>query len=262
MRTLIFIRGLNTWGDDFVRLGPVKIGRMEHLLKSAFQAHDIRLVSLKDLGVGTIEDHVKRASRSIEQLESKGLIQGDLHLLGHSAGGLFARALVHEPQFKTRVRSLITFGTPHRGTRLAELAFDFQQTRPKTYQGMKTFGYDIAKKLQHLKELKSSSLEKFNQKFLDIPGCRYSSFVLSLPEQDLSWPLRSLQILRSDPLREPSDGIVEESSQAWGEVLDHLPLDHLCQLGFNFYLSPPLRRKAQKHFKALVERVALETLKN
>jgi len=46
----------------------------------------------------------------------------DLHIIGHSKGGLIARKYVQEYGGQRRVRSVITLGTPHHGTPTAAIA--------------------------------------------------------------------------------------------------------------------------------------------
>jgi len=53
-------------------------------------------------------------------LESTGKRQ--VHLICHSQGGLDCRRLVAEPGYAQKVSSLITIGTPHHGTPVADLA--------------------------------------------------------------------------------------------------------------------------------------------
>ena len=43
------------------------------------------------------------------------------HLVGHSIGGLVARAFVHIHNCHQRVNSIITIGTPHRRTFVANI---------------------------------------------------------------------------------------------------------------------------------------------
>ncbi len=48
----------------------------------------------------------------------------NIHLVGHSAGGVVARLIVVNNKFP-KIKSLITIATPHFGTRRAEMALDF-----------------------------------------------------------------------------------------------------------------------------------------
>ena len=49
--------------------------------------------------------------------------RGPVILIGHSMGGLFIRCLLADPDMAKNVLAAVTLGTPHRGSKLAALAF-------------------------------------------------------------------------------------------------------------------------------------------
>ena len=63
-----------------------------------------------------VADRARDLKRFIEQ----NVPTGPLHLVGHSMGGLDARYMITKLGMDSRVRSLTTIGTPHRGTAFAD----------------------------------------------------------------------------------------------------------------------------------------------
>jgi pimeloyl-ACP methyl ester carboxylesterase len=63
---------------------------------------------------------VKRLEQLIAQMEERFPDKPPI-LIGHSLGGLVARACVHSPKNPSRVGGVITLGTPHQGSRMAAL---------------------------------------------------------------------------------------------------------------------------------------------
>ena len=65
------------------------------------------------------ETEAARLAARLRQLMPPG---APMCFLGHSLGGLMARWLACQPDFRDRTRCLVTLGTPHQGSALARLA--------------------------------------------------------------------------------------------------------------------------------------------
>ncbi len=68
----------------------------------------------------SFEDLVQDCTRALHQAASAHPEAG-LIVIGHSLGGLILRQTLCDPGVKSRVRALITLGTPHQGTRAARM---------------------------------------------------------------------------------------------------------------------------------------------
>ncbi len=82
--------------------------------------HVFEAVNLEPM-LGTIDDYVpavEAAVQRVTQLTGQAPV-----LLCHSMGGLVARAWLRSAQDDTRVHRVITIGTPHQGTALADFAY-------------------------------------------------------------------------------------------------------------------------------------------
>ena len=72
---------------------------------------------------GTTQDHAERLSRAIERvLEANGIPDGQVDLIAHSRGGIVSRLALNDAFTARRVATLVTVGTPHRGTVTARYA--------------------------------------------------------------------------------------------------------------------------------------------
>lgn len=80
---------------------------------------------------GSIDDFAQQLARCIDRvLGETGARQ--VVLVGHSMGGMVARACLRLPDMTHRIARLITIGSPHHGSRHAHLAFgaDGRELRP------------------------------------------------------------------------------------------------------------------------------------
>jgi len=128
-RPLILVHGLradaSTWSNY------ESLARAEHGLWRAFAVGDGQAPGKMDTGgrLGTlvplpIELNAERMMTYVESLrEQHGIPRFDI--VSHSMGGLISRyyvsALMTEQQGQTLIKSLVTLGTPHEGTRCASL---------------------------------------------------------------------------------------------------------------------------------------------
>ena len=110
---IYFFRGLNSAGDEILRLGPVPFGPYsKRLLKALPQ---LTCINVEGLGRGSIEEMGEKAFGFLKQDALFHILDRPIHFFGHSMGGLIARYLVHDQEIRERVTSVVTLGTPHRG---------------------------------------------------------------------------------------------------------------------------------------------------
>ena len=64
---VIFIHGLNTFGDDLIHMGPLNFGPMVQGWRPRLEEIGCEVHSLKEMGFGLIEDQVERAMKQIER---------------------------------------------------------------------------------------------------------------------------------------------------------------------------------------------------
>ena len=153
-------------------------------------------------------------------------------VVAHSLGGLDARYALARLGLASRVRTLGTIGTPHRGTPLADLATDGPLSVAR--RALATLGLP----LHALDWLSTSALERFNKEVPDMPGVRYACVVGGLRDERTAVPLAILAphaYLRR--VAGANDGLVPVASQYWGETLAEIEADHFAQIGWKIGLS-------------------------
>ena len=148
-----------------------------------------------------------------------------VHLIGHSMGGLDARALLADPAWDGRILSLTTIATPHLGSGIA----DFAKLRVgKIFNLLERLGVNH----QGFLDLSPRAMAEFNQQ-VPVPGNVPVFSIAGDPDpDDVCWPLRRLHAALGE-IEGPNDGLVSvESATALGQVLPNWPVDHLRQMNW------------------------------
>lgn len=146
-------------------------------------------------------------------------------IVAHSLGGLDARWALARGD-ATRVRALITIGTPHRGTPIADAFARGPAGQLRRALARLGFGTDA------VDWLTTERLARFNDEVPDVPGVRYASIVAATADRRRVHPL--LRVTHAYlSAHGPSDGVVPGASQVWGDVLEHAELDHWGQVGWS-----------------------------
>lgn len=146
-------------------------------------------------------------------------------LIAHSLGGLDARYALAKLGLAERVRSLVTIGTPHHGTPLADLAAG-SGPLAIARKAIRAVGVPLAA----VDWLSPAALARFNDEIVDVPGVRYACVVGGIGKTaalPLSAPHAYLKSIAG-----PNDGLVPVASQFWGETLAEIEADHFQQIGW------------------------------
>ena len=148
-----------------------------------------------------------------------------VHLIGHSMGGLDARALMADPAWQGRILSLTTIATPHLGSQVA----DFAKLRiGRIFRLLERLGVNH----QGFLDLAPRAMADFNRRYplpVDVP---VFSIAGDPNPADVCWPLRRLHQALLE-LEGPNDGLVSvESATAFGQTLSSWPVDHLRQMNW------------------------------
>ena len=244
---ILFLRGSNTRGDNKLKIGPLSIGRMQERIEKTFHKNKIPLLSIENTGAITLKEQIRK---SIDFIQSRDIQK--FHFLGHSAGGLTARAISHHKNFSERVLSIVTIATPHHGSTLATQALTYNKDHPIMYNICKNTGYDTKAKVQSFEEFTPESTSLFNKTFPLLDHIKSASVVCQIPLTKQSLPFRifhnSIKVYKN----KPHDGILEGSSQEWGHQIGTYNLDHLSQIGFHLYFSPKTRKKQENEFQRMI----------
>jgi triacylglycerol lipase len=151
-----------------------------------------------------------------------------VNVLAHSMAGLDARYAIAKLGAGQNIASVITIGTPHFGTPVADL---------KDW-GPAALGRKVAGKLgldlDGLDWLTVDSANNFNAEITDDPQVFYGCVLcrardnVAATNPLLIPPLRFLRERAGS-----SDGLVPAASQRWGEVLIEVEADHWAEIGWS-----------------------------
>lgn len=145
-------------------------------------------------------------------------------IVGHSMGGLDARWAVSHG-LAARVSDLVTIGTPHRGTPLADILMRGPVRRTRGWMARLGLPTDAISWLTTAKAAELAS------EMPDDPEVRYSS-VVGIVQRVAVHPLLLAPHLYLSLVSGPNDGMVPAWSQRWGTVLLTEGLDHFAQIGW------------------------------
>jgi triacylglycerol lipase len=216
---VVLVHGL--FGFDRIGIPGVKLhyfrGIVKHLESLGCHAHAVRLPA-----AASVPD---RAKILVEKIVELGHERVDI--IAHSLGGLDARYALSKLDLGGRVRALVTIGTPHHGTPLANFA----------NEGVTGFARKAIKKigipLHALDWLSPAALARFNTECPNAPGVRYACVVGGIREAKTPVALTIAAVhayLRR--VSGPNDGLVPISSQYWGETIAEIEADHWEQVGW------------------------------
>lgn len=172
--------------------------------------------------VGSVEVRARALADAVLALEAPRV-----HLVAHSMGGIDARYAIARLGLTGRVASLVTIGTPHRGTPLARLGNLLPVAGLR--RAVALAGFDAAA----IDALTPERMTRFNEEIPDDPAVYYASVVASarlLRSNPALWTGHVL-MGRSAGI---SDGVVPMESQRWGEVISELDADHWAQIGWSY----------------------------
>lgn len=255
--TLVFLHGLNTFGDDDIHIGPLKFGAMHSRLFAGLTARGLRCETVPRLGHGSIESQLAIAHQYMDQID----LPDSFHLLGQSTGGLVARALAASPKYRARVSTVMTLGTPNQGTWAAEFALSIAKRHRALHRVFKIFGYDSNEKTEIFRHFTPGAVGELNRWLRpqaleeQTPRTHEISLLCEVSQLDLAWPLVPLYRLLH-PNGEPSDGFVWTQSQRHGRTIGPFALDHFGELGFFPHLSQRARTRAKSEFERLLDQIA------
>lgn len=215
---IVFVHGI--LGFDAIVLPGITIHYFRKLPESlSSPAADILFAKLPV--VGRIAERAWRLKNFIFRIGSRRLI-----LIAHSMGGLDCRYLIQRFDPEKCVKILVTVGTPHRGTPLADWLLQGKSWAAKVGKVITRPGID---------DLTTDACNRFNEAVPDRADVRYLSYAGSRPIAEMPLPLQPFgRMLREK--NGDNDGEVPVSSARWGEFREVVRADHLELAGWSFAL--------------------------
>lgn len=210
------------FGFDEIRLGAARHayfrGVPARLERSGVSVNLARVAKM-----GSIEIRARDLAECVREIQAPRV-----NVVAHSMGGLDARYALARLGISGKVASLVTVGTPHRGTPLADLGSGLP-VRLGVTRALAAVGV----RLETLGALTVRRMEAFNREVPDAPGVAYGSVVGAVARKRHTNPLLVPGYLYLKERWGENDGMVPASSQEWGEVLFRIEADHWAQIGWS-----------------------------
>jgi triacylglycerol lipase len=202
--------------------------------------------------VGSIELRAGQLARQIEDL-AENSPTGRVNVIAHSMGGLDARYAISKLHCDSKVASLTTLATPHRGTPIADDYYEaYQRGRYRVLAHFLNFLTAVFSQATELGEgdlidgiydLTTFRAEAFNRSVLNSPNVYYQSFAAQAyfgPRSGFH-PLLKKHYRRLYPAQGENDGMVAVSSAKWGKFRGTVGADHYAIAGFGAKSSTSFR---------------------
>jgi triacylglycerol lipase len=187
-----------------------------HLMRVGAEVHRPRVPSY-----ASIAARGEELARVVRQIRAR-----KVNIIAHSMGGLDARYAIAKLGLADRIASLVTIGTPHLGTPVADLGARLSEMlKLKALLGRVV---DI----DAFHDLTTARMADFNRAIADVPGVVYCSVVARVDRgraHPLLWATHAYLSERAGD----NDGMVPATSQRWGEVVREIEADHWAQIGWS-----------------------------
>lgn len=207
---------------------------------------------LRDLGYTVLEPQVNpigsiqdRANQLAEKILKQTDAADKVHILAHSMGGLDARyAITNRTDLVSRVATLVTIGTPHRGSPVADAVV--QRTGP-LFDSVPDF---LKQKLENnagaMRDLTTTACIAFDEATADASSVKYINVAGDASRGGSELFLLQLAAKIGNLTGEINDGVVTKSSalRAGNQHLADWPADHIDEIGWSRALLNPFQREA------------------
>jgi triacylglycerol lipase len=229
MATLVLAHGIFGFGNPTGGFSPVNYfnGVAAHLQR---QGHTV--IEPQVNPIGSVQARGEQLAAAITR-ELDGII--GIHIIAHSMGGLDARyAIAHVPGFAGRIATLVTIGTPHRGSPVADAVVS--GTGPLC-AGIPAFLLQqLERNAGALHDLTTEFGVQFDESTPDNDGVRYVEVAGDAAQGGHELLFFQLAAVIGRLTGEVNDGVVAKSSalRPGREHLDDWPVDHAGEIGWSF----------------------------
>ncbi len=208
-------------------------GIVRALTERGDEVHVVRLPA-----AASVPERARALRDFIRELDA-----AQVNVIAHSMGGIDARYAISRLDLADRVASLVTIGTPHRGTPLAEVG----NSAPA--RAMRAVLETVGVAASGSEWLTPANMTSFNESTGDASGVYYGSVVGRPRAEQTMLALKTSRMLLSRRAGS-SDGVVPTESQAWGNVIIEAEADHWAQIGWSqSYDARPLYLRIVDHLR-------------
>lgn len=196
-----------------------------HGVRACLEACGHRVHTVRVSPFGTISERAEQLRKQLERLDVD-----KVNIIAHSMGGLDARYAISRLGVASRVASLITVGTPHYGTPIADSGNVIGNVS-LLRRMMRSLG---GRHYGGMFDLSTARMVRFNERVPNADGVFYGSYVAAVEKgrgrvNGLLAPAYTYLNWRAGK----NDGLIPASSQEWGELLGEICADHWAQIGWS-----------------------------
>ena len=211
---------------DYFRLIPEALRRDGHVVPEPPQLNPAGSVAER---AQDLKDYLQDANRS-------DVFQNQVHIIGHSLGGLDSRFMISKLGMADRVLSLTTIGTPHHGSPIADIVVS--GVNPILNEFMNHLGVDV----QAARDLTTDACRRFNDEVPDADGIQYFSIGGRFePPRLFETPLGLAHDIIAST-QQSNDGLVSVASATMGRPawtpLDAWEASHFRMINWGTNLVP------------------------
>jgi len=233
---ILLAHGILGFGSTRI-LESIALGNYFNGVAAHLEGHKVDQPSVNRIGsIKARGDELKR------EILGTALGPGErLHVIAHSMGGLDMRYALSDSRVADRVATLVTIGTPHKGSPVADAIF--QRTGPLFTECPPFLRKELESHADGLRELTTPFLEGFNRDFEEPKGrIRYIAVAGDAAAAGSELLLFRFAAVLGGVTGETNDGVVTKSS-ALRDDYEHRPLwpsDHAGEIGWT---SPLIWRR-------------------
>jgi triacylglycerol lipase len=191
---------------------------------------------------GSVETRGKQLANAIRN------IGGPVHVIAHSMGGLDARwAVTNRPEETKGVLSLVTIGTPHRGSEVADA---IAERRPPLFAVLPGFVVAQLEALgPALVDLTTARGAAFDATTADRPGITYLEIAGDAAHAGNESLLFQVAAMLGHITGQPNDGVVTMASatRKGRRLFAVWPFDHGGEIGWTLDVLIPSFLRPRKH---------------
>lgn len=240
---IVLVHGL--FGFAQVRLRQWVLLDYFNRIPPVLQAAGNRVLLPKLSPTGSIASRAAQLKAYIDRVSPNEPV----NVIAHSMGGLDCRYMITRLDMASRVLSLTTLGTPHRGSPFADWAL----ARFARLFGAILDQLNIPR--EAFDDLTVARCKKFNDETPNAPTVRYFSIAghYRLDWTNPSWRLTAPFVSR---IEGPNDGIVSLTSAKWGESFEVWDADHMDLVNWPRPLKLPRKANSRiPQYAALLGRL-------
>ena len=261
MKVLVLAHGVLGFGAPHFLLFNQYLNKLKYFscVSAAINQNVLKVLEPHSYTIGTVQ---VRADKLAELILENTSLNDEVYIVAHSMGGLDARFLLKQNSaVRDRVVALVTIGTPHEGSRVADAIIT---AGPGENIPEKILKF-LPSKAQGLLDLTTEACAKFNVTYVDQPGITYYAIAGNALAGNKFSSLLKLASRVGHIENVPSDGVVTvESAERKGWIiLPRWPVDHLAQIGWHWDYLFNSSEHIERYLKLIshVTRISYEQLK-